>query len=549
MSGSWLPAWTVPPELRRHYRDAGWWDGRTLVDVAVQGFGGSPRSVVRTHSATRPSCLTYAEVLDGGRALAAHLESVGVRQGDAVAFQLPNWSEALVCFVGALLRGAVLVPIAPYYREHELTGILRRSEARCLIVAEQVRGRRPIDEVAGLRDQLPALGEVIVVGDGPTPSWATPYAGAVGHAKRAGDLPRIDPAAPAAVTWTSGTTAEPKGVVLSHQALAFEVRFHMAPSLPSGARLAAAPLSHVTGMLATALVPPVRGEDIHLLDVWSPAAVVALMDELKLPPALYAPVFATSLLDEPSLRPDHLRLMDTASLGGAPVPRALAERLERAGVAVTRGYGCTEHPSISLSASSDGSRARLTTDGRILPGVELRLLDDDGAIVAVGAQGEIHSRGPDLFSGYLGAAGSATNEDGYFATGDIGVVEEDESGRWLRLVDRKKDIVIRAGINISAAEVEAALDGLPGVRELSVIGVPDARTGERVCVAVVPVAGREVTLEDVRRHLDAARVARQKWPESVLLVDEALPRTPSGKVRKPDLCLQWSRRPGDHVGD
>lgn len=194
-------------------------------------------------------------------------------------------------------------------------------------------------------------------------------------------------------------------------------------------------------------------------------------------------------------------------------------------------YGSTEHPSTTMAVHSDPEEKRLYTDGRPLPGVELRLVDDERRDVKQGTPGEILSRGPDLFVGYLDETQTDAHldADGWYATGDIGIL--DDSG-YLTITDRKKDIIIRGGENISAAEVEEVLQQMAGVSEVAVVAAPDARYGEHGCAFVRLAAGVSAfDLADLRVHFESAGVARQKWPEELRLVDE-LPRTASGKIQK-----------------
>ncbi|SNQ48368.1 putative Long-chain-fatty-acid--CoA ligase [Frankia canadensis] len=534
-AGALLP---TDAELLARYTAAGWWDGSTLASAIVEAFSRNPSSPVRVHSAEHPYEGTYADVLSAARSLAQALRARGVGQGDTVAFQLPNWSESLVCFAGIALSGATLVPIASYYREKELRHILSRSRAVALVIPRHFRGRDYLAEAEALRGDLPALRTVAVVGDGPLPSWATSFADLVAGAADEQPVPAVDPGSPAAIAWTSGTTSDPKGVLMSHRALVSEVRHHIVPSQPGTLpRLGGAPLAHVTGMLAVGLAPAFRGVGIHLVDIWDPARVLAIMAEFGLPPGLYAPVFATSLLDHPDCTPALAALMGAACLGGAPVPGPLVERLERAGVVVARGYGSTEHPSITLSLVTDPEVPRLTTEGAVQAGVEVRIVDEEERDVPFGSPGEVLSRGPDLFSGYLdpSTTADAVAPGGWLRTGDIGVLSRHGDADWLAIVDRKKDIVIRAGINISSAEVEGALSGMPGIAEVAVIGVPDESVGERAAAVVHPFPGQTITLDDIRSHLTGIGMAKQKWPERLITSDEPLPRTASGKIRKPDL--------------
>jgi acyl-CoA synthetase (AMP-forming)/AMP-acid ligase II len=225
------------------------------------------------------------------------------------------------------------------------------------------------------------------------------------------------------------------------------------------------------------------------------------------------------------------------------VPVALGERAAALGIAIIRAYGSTEHPSTTGGQFDDPPDRRHGTDGRALGGVELRLVDEDGADVPVGTPGEILSRGPDLCLGYTDPAltAAAFDDAGWYHTGDVGVCDADG---YLTITDRLKDVIIRGGENISAAELESALATLPGVAEIAVVAAPDARLGERACAVVRMLPGAApVTLADVTAHLADAGLARQKWPELLRVVDD-FPRTASGKIRKVDLRAWLRAEPG-----
>jgi acyl-CoA synthetase (AMP-forming)/AMP-acid ligase II len=201
------------------------------------------------------------------------------------------------------------------------------------------------------------------------------------------------------------------------------------------------------------------------------------------------------------------------------------------GISAIRSYGSTEHPSTTGSRHDEPEAKRHYTDGRPLLGVEVRLVDEDGRAVPTGERGEILSRGPDCCMGYTAPSltGANFDADGWFATGDIGVLDEDG---FLAIVDRKKDIIIRGGENISALEIEEVLMRIPGVAEAAVVAAPDERLGEHGCAFIRLVEGSApLDLAGMRTELQGAGLARQKWPEELHLVGE-LPRTPSGKVKK-----------------
>jgi acyl-CoA synthetase (AMP-forming)/AMP-acid ligase II len=323
--------------------------------------------------------------------------------------------------------------------------------------------------------------------------------------------------------------------VHSHRTIGAEIR-QLGAVQPGGgdgrAALVGAPVGHGIGMLAALLLPVWRHLGIHLIDVWDPARVLAGAIEEDVTIGSGATYFLTSLLDHPDFEPSvHLKYMDHVGLGGSAVPAAVTERATKLGISVVRSFGSTEHPSITGATHDEPLEKRLYTDGHPLPGVEIRLVDENGREVARGEPGEILSRGPDCFVGYTDpvATKNAFDDDGWYATGDIGVLDADG---YLAITDRKKDIIIRGGENVSAAEVEDVLLHVDGVAECAVVAAPDARMGEHACAFLrLQPGAAALSLDDVRIAMRRAGLARQKWPEELHLVDD-FPRTPSGKIQK-----------------
>ena len=537
-----VTTWTTidpPAALCQRYRANGWWDDRALPGLLHDALTSSSGQVFRVHSRTRRFSGTVGDVTTLARRLAAGLARRGVAAGDPVAFSIPNSAEAAAVFYGLALLGATLVPVGHAAGPRELNHALRESGARALVVWNQPARPFAFDALA---PDLPRLEHIVTIGDAPSPASVVGFDDVV-----AGDLldgpASVDPMQPAVIGWTSGTTGDPKGVMLSHRALCAETRAHMSPMMAPRSRPLAStsPIAHVTGMLVSVLVPPLLGQEIHLLDYWDAGEVLELMTAESLSAGTGAPLFLASLLDHPACTAQHHELIEMSSLGGAAVPAELVLRAERAGIVAMRGYGCTEHPSIALGMADDPADKRAHTDGRPCAGVEVRIVDDDGADLPRGARGEIYSRGPDLFCGYTDSGLNATAfDDGWYRTGDIGWLDDDG---YLTVVDRKKDIVIRAGLNISPAEIEAAMTSMPDVAGVAVIAVPDTRTGERACAFVRPVPGGEApSLDEVREHLSAAGLAKYKWPEEIRSYPDDFPRTPAGKVRKTELRAVWTAR-------
>jgi acyl-CoA synthetase len=505
---------STPEDVARVWRANGWWTDDTLGQLLASNLVAAPDLPVGIHSDIRPWRGTYSDVFDLSRRVAGSLRARGIGPGDPVAFQLPNWIEAAATFYAVTLLGAVVVPIVHFYGPKEVGYILERTGVRALVTAERFGHVDYLANLDELRPRLPALETVAVVGQSSFDDLAggAPIEGPVS----------VDPDAPALVAYTSGTTAEPKGVVHTHRTIGFEVR-QLAATQPKDVppQLVGAPVGHGIGMLAALLLPVRQHQPIHLIDVWDPAKVLATMLEHRLLSGTGATYFLTSLLDHPDCTPEHHHLMRRVGLGGSAVPAAVGERAAALGISTVRMYGSTEHPSTTGCTHDDAAAKRLHTDGRPLQGCEVRLGDD----------GEILSRGPDRFAGYTDPSltAAAIDADGWYATGDIGVLDEDG---YLSVVDRKKDVIIRGGENISALEVEELLLRMPGVAEVAVVAAPDRRLGEHACAFLRPRPDEHLPdLHAVRAHLDAAGLARQKWPEELHEIAD-FPRTPSGKVQK-----------------
>ena len=526
----------VPPELERAYVDGGWWTDDTLGAMVARRLAANPDLTVAVWSRTRAWKGRYADVEDEARRLVALLRAEGVEPGEPVAFQLPNWHEAIVSFVALALGGYVLVPIVHIYGRKEVGFILEQSGA-VAYVSPIAYGH--VDYAAIVATAAPPpLRLHVVVGDGDLPPVANdvrrvPWSASAAYAPQV-DLPRVRPDDVAVLAYTSGTTSDPKGVIHDHRTMLAELR-HMADYMTAGrSKLMGSPVTHATGMLGAVLGPLVTDQAIHLVDRWDPTHVLEVMREAGVGSGTGASVFLASLLDHPDFTARDAALIGRVGLGGAPVPVALGERAAAHGIAIIRAYGSTEHPSTTGCSFDDPADVRHRTDGRALGAVELRLVDEEGADVPVGTPGEILSRGPDLCLGYTDAAltAAAFDADGWYHTGDVGVL--DASG-FLTITDRVKDIIIRGGENVSAAEVEHALQSVPGVAEVAVVAAPDERLGEHACAVVrMRPDAAPPTLAELTRHLDGIGLARQKWPEELRVVDD-FPRTASGKIRKVDL--------------
>jgi acyl-CoA synthetase (AMP-forming)/AMP-acid ligase II len=526
------------PHLRPRERYLADWRAQGLqsaenlpVEIAA-GAARAPATPLVFGSKQRLCVTTTGEMLARAEKVARAFYALGLRAGDILVSQLPNWAEGMETAVAALKLGLVQVPVVDIYGSAELRFILGETKARAFVLPGSWRSFDFAERVAALAE-LPDLEHVIVLGDAPMPRPVVRWDEMLGLP--AEEVPQHSAAADDVVmlNFTSGTTGSAKGVVHSHATLGGEVRRIMpAPTAADDGKLMfwAGPAGHIGGIVGL-LRPFLMGEGTVYIDRFDAELALSLIRSHPVGRIAGAPVAINAVLDKAS--PEDLASMVGLCSGGAAVPPALVYRGEALGVPVIRSYGSTEHPTVTFSEFADPVDQRALTDGRPSPGNRVRIMDDDGAELPAGAAGEIVTMGPELFLGYLDPAQSAASftDDGWFRTGDIGVV--DEQG-FLTVVDRKKDIIIRGGENISSKEVEDVLARHPAIEEAAAVPWPDEVYGERVGAFIRLRRGATLDLAEVRAHFRREGVAVQKTPERIVIVDE-FPRTPFGKILKREL--------------
>ncbi|MFE2985767.1 class I adenylate-forming enzyme family protein [Streptomyces sp. NPDC059262] len=498
----------------------------TLGEALRRGAAAHPDSRLVLHSPDEMVVTDLARTHELSLRVATALAERGVVAGDVVAVQLPNGLPSLVAHAAVLLRGAVLLPVVSIYGTAELAFILRQSGATTLITSA--------DRAAEVLDSLPYDGLRDVVAVGPTPpAKSTPWSTLVDtipDARAAVD--DRDPDDIAALLYTSGTTGEPKGVRHTHRSLLAEI--HSMPNAPGqgGAYLNPFPPGHIAS-LGAMLRTLILGIPTVFLQKWDADAALDLITTYGVTASGGVPFHLAGLLDAAERSGRGLGALRDYLVGAAGVAPVLIERAHAAGLAAYRAYGSSEHPTITSGRPDDPLAWRAFTDGRVMPGSEIRIVGFDGRDAGPGEDGEILSRGPEMFVGYSDPdlTANVITDDGWLRTGDIGRLDENGC---LTITDRLKDIIVRGGEKIASKEVEDILATHPAVAEVAAVAEPDVRYGERVCVFVVVRAGSTFGLDDVRAHFAAASVARQKTPERVVIVPE-LPRTPAGKIRKQPL--------------
>lgn len=524
----WQTRWS--DEFSARWLAEGHWTRPTLRDIARQRLGEDAGKVMLIEGERH---LTRGQCHDAALRLAGWFLSRGLKPGDVISFQLPNWVEVSVIALAARMCGLVINPIPPIYRESELAYILADCGSKLIFVPGTFRKCDHAAMVEALRGQLPALGDVIVVRDAGPLAWEQVIAGdPVDEAS----LPEIDPASVIIAMYTSGTTGRPKCVLHSHYTYGHRVNA-MAAAYGVGeadVTFMPSPVTHITGAIWAFDMPWVAGNTSVLMDVWSPAEGIAAIEQHGCTVTGGATPFLQQMLDVAQSAPERLASLRLFFCGGTTVSPELIKRA----VAMVphaqfyRAYGSTECLTATLGYDRpEDAHYGAETDGQIVYPVEMRITDGPGgAELPEGAEGEIYLRAPGLFMGYLAASDNEGNfePDGFFRMGDLG---RRVDGRWLVITGRSKDIIIRSGENISPKEVEDALYGHPAVAEVAIVAMPSPKTGEMGCAFIIPRSGQSIDLPELVRFLDGAGLARQKFPEHLVLVDD-LPRVPSGKVRK-----------------
>jgi acyl-CoA synthetase (AMP-forming)/AMP-acid ligase II len=517
-------------ELAQRWLSEGHWRTETLVDAARARMAEDPEALYQIEGEQR---VTRREVWEASLRLAGWFLERGLKPGDVISFQLPNWTETPVIALAARMCGLVINPIPPIYREAELAYILADCASKAIFVPGMFRKCDHTAMIEGLRARLPALRDVIVVRNEGALTWEQVTSG---DPVDESALPGVDPASVVIAMYTSGTTGRPKGVLHTHLSYGHRVRA-MAQNYPitaSDVSFMPSPVTHITGAIWAFDMPWIAGNVSVLMDVWSPEEGIACIERHGCTVTGGATPFLQQMLDVAERAPERVQSLKLFFCGGTTVSPELIVRANRTvpGALFFRAYGSTEMLTATWGIRDRAdARYGAETDGRIDYPVEMRIVDAvTDAPVAEGEEGEILMRGPGLFAGYIDKADNEASflPDGFFRMGDLG---RQVHGVHLVITGRKKDIIIRSGENISPKEIEDALFGHPSVAEVAIVAMPSAATGEKGCAFVIARAGQTIDLPEVQRFLTAAGLARQKFPEHLVLVDD-LPRVPSGKVRK-----------------
>ncbi len=513
------------PEQAARYREQGLWTAQTLssrvADLASGAAGNAVAVVDRLGRRQR----TYADLAGDAAGLAGRLSAEGVGAGDVVSIQLPNCYEAVVAAVAANSLGAVLNPLLPNYRARELSHVFSTAAPKAVFVPVTYRGfdyPTLLDEVTARTGVSPH--RIVVEVDGPHP-LGPPSEAELRHGTSA--------AAVSELIFTSGTEATPKAIMHTEETANFAVRATFA-DLGLGRETVVwmpSPVGHSTGFNYGIRAALFHGAPLVLQDRWDAADAAALVAAYRCNYTLAATTFLDDLVGHCEQAAIRLPSLTHFGCGGAPVPGPLVARAEQVGICVLRLYGSTEVLCATWNRPDSPPDKRAGTDGYALRHTDIEVRDEDGKTLVPPAAGELHVRGPNTSVGlaYDPDRTAATYlPGGWVRSGDL--VHLDAEG-YLTVVGRKKEIIIRGGVNIAPREIEDMVSEFPEVRQVAVVALPDERLGERGCACVVPNPGCSLDFETMVARLREAGLATYKLPERLVLLEE-LPVTASGKVQK-----------------
>ena len=530
------------PTRREYYRH-GWWRTSTLADDFAEACRRSPdKTALATyrddHSA--PHRLTYGELGLYVERIAGALVHLGIRRGDVVSAQLPNWWQFPAVALATVRVGAIFNPVIPIHRQREVSFIADLVEPAVFFYPRVFRRFDHGAMFSDLAGSLPKLRHRVVVDDaaiGDELSLADDILAQPWEDRERDELARRRARSDALsdIQFTSGTTGEPKGVGHTHNTLLCRARAldEAVPLDESDVVFMPSTLAHSTGFVYGCMLPLSRGMTAVYQDVWAPQKALDIISAER---ATW--MFGSSAFIIDLVRAHRDRSVDISSLtrlisGGAPIPSALVDDVRRRlGGQAYAVWGMTENGAVTVTRHNDGPDAASMSDGHPCQWMQLKIIDPvTRDPVARGSEGLLLVRGASQMIGYVRRPKltlTAVDNEGWFDTGDLARLQPDGS---LRITGRVKDIVIRGGENIPSTEVENALYSHPGIAEVAVVPVPDERLGERACAVVVLESGYALTLDDLREHLDRVGVPRTYWPERLEFRSQ-LPRTFSGKVQK-----------------
>ncbi|MBM3128845.1 MAG: long-chain fatty acid--CoA ligase [Chloroflexi bacterium] len=471
---------------------------------------------------------TYGKIAARTFRLAHGLASLGIQPRDRVAILLPNHPDFPVAYYAILALGAIVLPLNVMYRAREIGWMLKDAGVQAIVTTDMF--------LPGVLQTQAELPELKIIVKGKPQSSTIEMDGLIARAPETPLEIRVTENDLAMIAYTSGTMGTPKGAMLTHRNILSNIRqlveMPRFDDYPDSVNLVALPLFHSFGLSIGLNLTLLGGGKIILMERFDARQAVELIEKYRATEFHGAPPMFIAIANLPDIDQHNLKTLRNVSSGSAPLPVALLERLKViTGVDVFEGYGMTE-ASPTLASNQAGPVSKPGSVGKPLPGIAMRIVDENDNDVPPGQPGEIVVRGDNITAGYwnLPEETRIAWRDGWFHSGDIGRMDEDG---YLYIVGRKKEMIIVSGFNVYPKEIEQVLQEHPAVLEAAVVGVPDAYQGESVCAAIIPKPGVAATEEEIIGYC-RQNLAAFKCPRSVLF-RTTLPRQTTGKVAKAEL--------------
>lgn len=517
----------IPPPrpLAAEYYAQGYWKQQDLWDSFAERARLHPDHIAFRVDAQQT---TAAQLMDASMRLAGGLRSRGIEAGDVVVIHGRNTIEAVQAMLACAWIGAVMTPIPPMFSVTQLTAVCKSSRAKAVI---GLLGPKDLVRTIAAAQESASVRCIVVPDDVPLQSGLTPWSRLFGDPPHGQRAPQ-DPDALALLVYSSGTTGTPKGVMHSANTAryAIEQRARLHEIGPQDVGLVAAQFGFVGSAVFGLLLGPLTGMTQVLMPSWNPDAAIALIERHRITYAMLMPTHVHDILASPALDGADVSSLTRAGMSGLPREHR-TEVMRRFCPKPLPTYGMSECLGYATGSMHDSDDKLVRTDGHPFPGTHTMVLGEDGRPAPAGETGPIIVRGPSRFLGYFGApelTRAALTDEGYYRTGDIGKLDADG---YLTFVARVSDIIRRGGVMIVPGDAEAVLLEHPRIEHVAIVGLPDARLGERACACVISRDQAPVTLEEITGFLEQRAVARYTWPEKVAMFT-SFPRSASLKVQK-----------------
>lgn len=521
-------------EYRKRYESE--WPNKTILDYLKEAVTSNPDKLAIVD---RKSRYTYKELSELVDRAALGLLELGLKKGDVISIQLPNWNEFVILHLAITRIGAITNPLVPIYRDREIRFMAKMAESKMIIVPDEFRGFNYPDMIKRLLPEWPSMQHVFVLGDHVPEGMNSlssflnePWERRRDRAEL--DQIQLDPNELVEVIFTSGTTGEPKGVMHTHNTVLTAPVYwidHLSLTADDVVFMAST-FAHQTGFLYGVCLPIIFGGTAIYQDIWNPNEFLELIEKERITFTTSATPFLQDVIQAERIEDFDISSLRAFIAVGAPIPRAVVKQAdEKLPCKILSGWGQTEDGMVTATLIDDTEEKLTSTDGAPFPGMEIKVVDPQGRTLPPNVEGNLLCRGPALFVGYLKRLEQTKSEfDGdWFMTGDRAFMDQDG---YIRIAGRSKDIIIRGGENIPVAYVENVLYEHPDIANVQIVAMPDARLQERACAFITMKPDKEaLTLETMKQFLEAKGLTKQYWPEHLEVIDQ-FPTTPSGKIQK-----------------